>query len=246
MDSNTVTAGATVVLAVITIWYAISTYKLLKETQVARKINTIEKKLEKVYSPMEEALTRFDLTKKNLESDGGSLLSNIGVSFDELNNQFLQIKRNYGHIIFKDTLVIQYHKQACEAKRQFDADPRKPKYEIFIAKVGLLHHQISNRIKENIGKIEAVEGEISMNDKENEKKAWDEFWGVLITILGTYFVAYPIAKDYVEMVIINKQPAEVFITLLKISVISWFTVMFSIIVLGYLCFKFLLPRIEKH
>ncbi len=47
MDSNTVTAGATAVLAVITIWYAISTHKLLKETQVARKINAIEKKLEK-------------------------------------------------------------------------------------------------------------------------------------------------------------------------------------------------------
>ncbi len=32
----------TIILAVITIWYAVSTYRILKETQVARKINDIE------------------------------------------------------------------------------------------------------------------------------------------------------------------------------------------------------------
>ncbi|MFA4935655.1 MAG: hypothetical protein WC568_07445 [Candidatus Methanoperedens sp.] len=243
MDSNTVTAGATAVLAVITIWYAISTHKLLKETQVARKINAIEKKLEKVYSPMEEALTRFDLIKENLSSP----LSNIGVHFDELNNQFLQIKRNYGHIIFKDTLVIQFYNQVCEAKRQFDADPSsRPKYDIFIANVGLLHHQISNRIKENIRKIEDVEGEISMSDKENKKESWDKFWELLIAILGIYFMAYTIAKDYVEMVIINNQSPEVFQKLLIFSGINFFILMVSLLALGYLIFKFfLLPRLKK-
>ena len=244
MDSNTVTAGATAVLAVITIWYAISTYKLLKETQVARKINVIEKKLEKVYSPMEEALTIFDLTKKTLESEESSLFSKIGQAFDLLNIQFLEIKRNYGHIIFKDTLAIQFYNQVCETKKQFDEDRSRPKYDNFIAKVGLLHHQISNRIKENIRKIEAVEGEISMSDKENEKKSWDVFWGLLITLLGTYFLTYTIAKDYVKMVIIDKQP-EVFIDLLKISGIIWLFVMCSLLILGYLSFKFLLPRLKS-
>ena len=45
MDSNSVTAWATAILAIITIWYAISTHKLLEETQVARKINAVEKKI---------------------------------------------------------------------------------------------------------------------------------------------------------------------------------------------------------
>ncbi len=56
MDSNTVTAWATVILAVITIWYAVSTYRLLEETQVARKIAFIEKRLEKLYYPLRDVL----------------------------------------------------------------------------------------------------------------------------------------------------------------------------------------------
>ncbi|MDO8726699.1 MAG: hypothetical protein Q7J35_11585 [Candidatus Methanoperedens sp.] len=56
MDTNTVTALATVVLAVITIWYAISTYRLLEETQVTRKVAFIEKRLEKLYYPLRDVL----------------------------------------------------------------------------------------------------------------------------------------------------------------------------------------------
>lgn len=84
-----------------------------------------------------------------------------------------------------------------------------------------------------------------MNDKENKKESWDKFWELIIAILGTYFAAYTIAKDYVEMVIINKQPPEVFYKLLIISIIPWFIFMFLLIVLGFLCFKFLLPRLNR-
>lgn len=90
-----------------------------------------------------------------------------------------------------------------------------------------------------------VEDKISMSDKENKKESWDKFWELIIAILGTYFAAYTIAKDYVEMVIINKQPPEVFHNLLIISIISWFIFMTLLIVLGFLCFKFLLPRLNR-
>lgn len=52
MDSNTVTAGATVVLAIITAVYVYYTQKLLNETQNVRKIKAIEKKLEEFYYPL--------------------------------------------------------------------------------------------------------------------------------------------------------------------------------------------------
>lgn len=56
-----------------------------------------------------------------------------------------------------------------------------------------------------------------MNKIETEKGSWNEFWGILITLLGTYFAAYTIAKDYGEMVLIEKMPHNEFIDLLKFS-----------------------------
>ena len=64
MDSNSVTAWATAILAIITIWYAISTHKLLEETQVARKINAVEKKLEEFYIPFQQHLLFNDKSVK--------------------------------------------------------------------------------------------------------------------------------------------------------------------------------------
>lgn len=85
-----------------------------------------------------------------------------------------------------------------------------------------------------------------MSDKENEKGSGDKFWELLIAILGIYFMAYTIAKDYVEMVIINNQSPEVFYTVLKVSGINFFILMTSLLSLVYLIFKFfLLPRLKK-
>lgn len=62
-----ITAVATTILAIITIWYAISTYRILEETQVSRKLNDIEYQLANVYLPIEKAIE--DYPKSYLEND---------------------------------------------------------------------------------------------------------------------------------------------------------------------------------
>lgn len=89
------------------------------------------------------------------------------------------------------------------------------------------------------------EDEIRMSDKEGKKESWDKFWELIIALLGTYFAAYTIAKDYFEMVIINKQPPELFNNLLYISIIFWFLLISPLIIFGYLSFKFLLTRLKN-
>lgn len=65
MDSNTVTAGATVVLAVITGVYVYYTHRLLNETQISRKIESIEKKLEEFYYPFKQDINFCKMKSSN-------------------------------------------------------------------------------------------------------------------------------------------------------------------------------------
>lgn len=93
LDSHAgaITAIATIVLAVITIWYAISTFRILKETQVARKIKDIEYQLAKVYLPMEKAIEDYKSTI-TAESFGA-----VNQNRTNLDNALKEIKsRNLG------------------------------------------------------------------------------------------------------------------------------------------------------
>lgn len=54
-----VLAIATIVLVRITIWYAKSTYQILKEDKVTRKINDIGYQLDNVYLPMKWAIEQY-------------------------------------------------------------------------------------------------------------------------------------------------------------------------------------------
>lgn len=68
----------------------------------------------------------------------------------------------------------------------------------------------------------------------NEIDAWDRFWEVIITFLGTFFAAYTIAKDYVEMV--EKQPGD-FYKILIAAMIIWLVLMSLLLLIGFLIFK---------
>ncbi len=57
--AGAITAVATAILVGITAWYAISTNRILKEAQVARKLSDIEYQLANVYSPMRNVLEKF-------------------------------------------------------------------------------------------------------------------------------------------------------------------------------------------
>ncbi len=65
----------------------------------------------------------------------------------------------------------------------------------------------------------------------NEKESWNRFWGLIITILGTFFTAYTIAKDYVEM-----EPGA-FYKVRTVATILWFVLMSLLLLFGFLIFK---------
>jgi hypothetical protein len=56
IESNAIVASATIVLALITFRYAITTDRLLEESQVTRKVKFIERRLEKLYCPLKDVL----------------------------------------------------------------------------------------------------------------------------------------------------------------------------------------------
>lgn len=56
VDPTSVTAWATIVLAGVTIYYAIITNSILNETRKGREIKYVEEKLEKFYLPLQNAL----------------------------------------------------------------------------------------------------------------------------------------------------------------------------------------------
>ncbi len=94
LDSHagSITAIATIVLAAITIWYAISTYQILRETQVARKIKDIEYQLAKVYLPMEKAIEDYK-SKVTAESFGAMDVNrtNLDITLREIKSRNLGI-----------------------------------------------------------------------------------------------------------------------------------------------------------
>lgn len=68
----------------------------------------------------------------------------------------------------------------------------------------------------------------------DEKEELKVFLELMITLLGTYFAAYTIAKDYVDMVAVGKQSDFNFLIL--VSTIYWGVLMLLLFVVGYLIF----------
>lgn len=109
LDINVLAATATVILVVITFYYASITNSMLEEQKKIRQIRVIEKKLEKVYSPMDKAITEFDLEANDLIElmSGDPLSENIRNLFEKMTTNLLDIKKNYGHLI--DHEVVHSH-----------------------------------------------------------------------------------------------------------------------------------------
>lgn len=150
MDENIIIAWATVATAIATFTLAIITvfisYLTFKAQDKERTIVSLEKKLEKVFSPMEEAVTIFKLDNERLESSNNREipLGYIEKIFDKLTGKLLQIKRNYGYLI--DNEVISFHRDVWIAKKEFDAEPTMEKKNILISRINRFHDIIVKRI----------------------------------------------------------------------------------------------------
>lgn len=97
--TSNITGLATVVLAIITWKYIGITKKILDEQIKLRKIAAIEKKLEKVLNPIENALNEFiDKYNKRLKIED-KISDEFHATFSELNSKLMDVRKNYLHLI---------------------------------------------------------------------------------------------------------------------------------------------------
>lgn len=178
--AGAITAIATIILAVITIWYAIITQRILKETQVARKIKDIEYQLANVYLPIEKAIE--DYPKSYLEIDMDMM------DRERLATALREIKsRNLGAF---DHQVMQF-------STDFFSNPSKPKFDLFLHAVNIKTRALKNERERLIqdgreSNITLTNGNIMVEetgkrDKEIEKR--ERLVQIFLTI-GGFFVLY--------------------------------------------------------
>lgn len=106
VNSTNITAGSTVVLSIITIFYVIITHKILKEQRKSIKIAALEKKLEKVYSPLAVAST--NLNPENFDGVmGRATPESIVREYGKFATKLSEVIKNYGHLLDHD--IIQNH-----------------------------------------------------------------------------------------------------------------------------------------
>lgn len=108
MDSTDITAWSTVVLSIITAIYAILTHSILNEQRKAIKIAALEKKLEKVYSPL--VVASANLNSGNLEGLMG-FTNEEGLirEYNRFAAELSKVRKNYGHLLDQD--IIQNHNE---------------------------------------------------------------------------------------------------------------------------------------
>ena len=104
INATSITAWSTVILSIITFFYVILTYKILKEQQRSIKIAALEKILEKVYSPLLKANTR--LNYGNLEGDCIGQVTPEGLQgeYIKFSGELSKVSENYGHLLDQDII----------------------------------------------------------------------------------------------------------------------------------------------
>lgn len=108
MDSTEITAWSTVVLSIITAFYVILTHYILKEQRKSIKIAALEKKLEKVYSPL--VVASANLNSGNLEGAMGQTNEDGLIrEYNRFAGELSKVRKNYGHLLDQD--IIQNHNE---------------------------------------------------------------------------------------------------------------------------------------
>lgn len=197
----TITAISTIVLAVITIWYAISTHRILKETQVARKINDIEYQLADVYLPMKKAIEDFKSKAKTPESY-------LDINMDNMDRHYLEkalreIKsRNLG--IF-DPQIMTF-------SDEFFKRPSPITLDKFLTAVNnktialkkervILIQDGKEQLKENNKAL--TKGNIMTEEKDKREKEIEkrERLVQIFLIIGSFFVTYSVTDSFKNNII---------------------------------------------
>lgn len=154
-----VLAFATLFLVIITGDYAKSTKEMLDEQIKLNEIVAIEKRLEKVYSPIEEAVTKFDLKADNLMDlmAGDQLSENIRGIFEKMTQSLLEVKKNYGHLIDPD--IIQSHSELWRIYLAYEYNTlSRAEIDALRDLINVFHGHIGVKISEYKGRLEELQG----------------------------------------------------------------------------------------
>ncbi|MCZ7404937.1 MAG: hypothetical protein O8C67_08405 [Candidatus Methanoperedens sp.] len=118
--TSTILAFSTIILVIITANYAKSTKEMLDEQIKMRKIGSIEKRLENIYSPINIAFNKFRLNCESLPEDRIPSLYNN--AFKDLNDVIMDIASKYGHLFNQETINY-YDHEVLPAWLQYSRNP---------------------------------------------------------------------------------------------------------------------------
>ena len=139
---------------IITGWYAHSTKLMLDNQTKTRKIDALEKKLEKIYSPINAELIKFNsYFEPSHEQEIPDFYNKV---LDSLNDELLNINRGYGHL--SDPNIRKYYKEFRELSDEFKQqcirkDERISTFSLYMNLNNLIknfHTELKGNIKKEI------------------------------------------------------------------------------------------------
>jgi len=155
-----INAFAVLILVIITGFYARSTHLTLEEQIKNRQKYSIEKKLEKVYSPMDKALTDFELEADHfielMTYDEDKLSKNIENIFEKMTMNLFEVKKNYGHFIDNEIKIAHSELWRCYISYRgyiLSLDDIK----ILLDLTKILHGHIGEKISDNMRRLKELE-----------------------------------------------------------------------------------------
>lgn len=153
-----INAYAVVILVFLTLWYAYSTRSMLGEQTKSRKIAAMEKKLEHVYSPMNNALNKSKLYIESLPKD--TIPNGYASFFNDLINNFEVINKDYGHLFDSD--MKKHYKETYESWKQFLIDRSSTEkmlknYKNLNESIKKFHEIVESKIKTEIELLNSLQ-----------------------------------------------------------------------------------------
>lgn len=149
-----INAFAVVILVILTGWYAYSTKSMLTEQTKNRKIEAIEKKLEHVYSPINNSLNKFKLELEPFPSD--TIPDTYNELFKNLNYELMEVHKNYGHLFDQD--LLQYHHEVWDSWKQYSSRRILENYKNLNALINKFHALIGIKIREETKSLNNLQG----------------------------------------------------------------------------------------
>jgi|LGVF01.1.fsa_nt_gb hypothetical protein len=115
MSIDEITSWSTVLLTFITIIYVVLTHLILNDQKKSRQILAIEKKLENVFSPLDEAVNTLLLNKQMFN------VVDIDQIYNLFNGKLESVRKNYGYIVFTDTELQEHDREIVNSWNDFKA-----------------------------------------------------------------------------------------------------------------------------